>query len=219
MNLQRLRAISLFTVLLAACSAAAPSSDPTSQSSEALCGSGNKGCSPCVASASSPTGGTQTCFLCGGDSYTKNCIPPNPMIDATWSGTVWLWTPYGPTNGAFSIPVIFEQESGTWHIVVQSIWANLSVGVSLQPNTVGSGVVNGDSATLWLPITASADGLTESATLALSTDASISPPGTAPITVPAYSPASTLFQMVGQGSMGGGTAYAFFSGDITAWPL
>jgi len=214
-----LRTIPLFTVFLAACSAA-PSGDPTTSqsSSEALCGTGYKGCSPCVANASSPTGGTQTCYLCGGDSYPKNCIPPNPMIDATWSGNVWLWTPDGPTNGTFTIPIIFEEESGTWHIVVQSISANLSVSVSLQPHTVGSGLVNGDSASLSLPISASAYGQTENATLALSTDASISPPGANQVTVGEYSPASSLLQMVGEGSMNGGTAYAFFSGDIDAWP-
>jgi hypothetical protein len=206
-------------LLLAACSSAPPD-EATASSAAAVCGGGKVSwCGPCVADPGTPEGGTRTCYLCSGVSYTQECVPPPPTpppppppIDATWSGHVWVWSGEGDTNGDFSFPVVFNEESGTWLITVPSLKIPLGVTITLQSKEEGWGSVNGDDATMTLPLSVAS----QDVTVSLSTDATISPPGVQPIHVYAYSP--SLFQMVGEGTLDGNPFDVFFSGTITAWP-
>jgi hypothetical protein len=51
-----------------------PQPEATQQSSAALCGNGvHPGCGLCYPDSSSKTGGIQTCFLCDGESYERDC--------------------------------------------------------------------------------------------------------------------------------------------------
>jgi len=147
----------------------------------------------------------------------------NPTIDATWSGRslaqgqhLWTWNTLGhPEDGDFTIPVRFTREDGQWKMYVVSLSIDIGEKYELQKGKIGSGTVNGDHATLTLPLHGFGyvDLLLE---LSLSTDATIYPPGVPPQSGRPHS--GNSLDMVGQGRSGNDTFWAAFRGTITAWP-
>lgn len=95
---------------------------------------------------------------------------------------------------------------------------NIGVLYELQPHQIGSGTVNGDHATLTLPVHGSGySGLVDiNLTLSLSTDATINMPGVPPQSGVPHT--GNELDMVGQGQLGNDIYWAAFRGTINAWP-
>jgi hypothetical protein len=150
------------------------------------------------------------------DGFEPVC---NPTIDATWTGHLWTWnTQDHPENGDFSIPVRFSQEDGQWKMYVVFLSVNIGEQYELKKGQIGSGIVNGDHATLTLPVHGFGGiGYPDILlTLSLSTDATNNPRGVPPQTAGPHS--GNHLDMVGQGPWGNDTFWAAFRGTITAWP-
>jgi hypothetical protein len=147
------------------------------------------------------------------DGFTLVC---NPTIDATWSGHLWTWnTQNHPENGDYTMAVRFAREDGQWKMYVVSLSANIGEQYELQKGQIGIGTVNGDHATVTLPV--HGFGYADiTVTLNLSTDTTIKPPGVPPQSGRPHS--GNTLDMVGQGPWGNDTFWAAFRGTITAWP-
>ena len=210
--IRRLITPMLAMTLTAACSAAPPPEEaPSDSESQALCGNGiHPGCGDCYRDPASRTGGSRTCWTCDGSSHKQTCSPPPVTIAATWSGHMWIWTPKGPTQGDFTLPIVFTESSSgsSWTMAISPSTVSLGVDLSIS----GSGPVSGDNATLTVPVSAQGT----NATLTLSTTTTITPPGQGPISGVPYSGPGNSFQMLG--SDPSGSFKAFVQGTITAWP-
>ena len=147
--------------------------------------------------------------------------PQLPTVDANWNGHLWTWNndpKGGPEQGDFHMPIRFVGEGGQWKLYVSTFSVDIGERYALQPGRLGSGIVEGDHATLNLPLHGS--GYTDfDLTIDLSTDATINPPGVGSQTGVLYNSATGEFDMVGQGQVGGVTFWAAFRGTIDVWPL
>jgi hypothetical protein len=137
-------------------------------------------------------------------------------IGATWTGHLWTWNTLGhPEQGDFSMPVVFTPEAGQWKMSVSAFSVDIGERYALQPGQIGSGAVNGDHATLNLPLHGSGF-MDFDLPLDLSTDATIYPPDVG--AQPGVPHSGNKLDMVGQGQVGGDTFWAAFRGTIDAWP-
>lgn len=145
----------------------------------------------------------------------------NLTIDAMWSGShpsggLWTWNTLGhPEDGNFMMPVRFTREGGQWKIYVVTFSVNIGEQYDLQPG-MGIGTVNGDHATLKLPLKGSGYKDLPPFTLDLSTDACIDPPGVPRQCGRPHS--GNALDMVGKGTFDSVTFWAAFRGTISAWP-
>lgn len=99
---------------------------------------------------------------------------------------------------------------------IVSLAVNIGEQYGLQQGQIGSGTVNGDHATLNLPL--HGYGYADfDVTLSLSTDATVNPSGGVPPQTGRPHSGNQL-DMVGQGRWGNDTFWAAFRGTITAWP-
>jgi hypothetical protein len=148
------------------------------------------------------------------DGFEPVC---NPTIDATWSGHLSTWnTQNHPENGPYTIAVRFTREDGQWKMYVVSLSAMIGEQYELQRGQIEFGTVNGDHATLTLPVHGT--GYVDiDVTLTLSTDATINPSGGVP-PQSGRPHSDNALDMVGQGKWGNDTFWAAFRGTITAWP-
>lgn len=150
------------------------------------------------------------------DGFDPLC---NPTIDATWSGHLWTWnTQNAPENGDGTIPVRFSKENGQWKMYVVFLSITIGEQYELQTNQIGSGTVNGNHATLTLPVHGHGGPFYPDimVTLTLTTDMTITPPGVPPQTGVPHN--GNRLDMVGQGKWGNDTFWAAFRGTISAWP-
>lgn len=156
------------------------------------------------------------------DGLTLICTP---TIDATWLGQdnadqghrLWTWNTLNhPEDGPFCMTVRFTNENGQWKMYVDKLKAPIGVLYELQKDQIGFATVNGDHATLTLPVHGSGYGQDINMTLTISTDATTSPPGVPPQSGVPHN--GNELDMVGQGQSGGVTFWAAFRGTINAWP-
>lgn len=147
------------------------------------------------------------------DGFEPIC---NPTIDAMWSGKLFTWNTRNlPENGPCSMAVRFTREDGQWKMYVVSLSAMIGEEYKLQQGQIGIGTVNGDHATLTLPVHGT--GVVDiDVTLILSTDATIKPPDVPPVSGRPHN--GNALAMVGQGKWGNDTFWAAFGDKITAWP-
>jgi len=211
--------LSGFALFIAACGVPSAGEGNVDETSQAICADGIKpGCDECVYDPSSPKGGYQICWSCGGNTRKQACYATK-TINSTWTGHVWIWNSDGhPSNNDFTIPVRFQAESGTWKMYVDSLSLSLLGDTfSLQSGQIGSGSVNGGHAWLQLPIHGSPQGHTIDVSLGLSTENTIYPPNAA--SVGGYPYDGNILNMVGTGTYNGSsTFWAFFQGHFSSWP-
>lgn len=148
---------------------------------------------------------------------TTSTVDYRLPIDATWVGHLSTWNTRGdPENGPFTMQVRFIHDCDQWKMHVSTFAVDIGEKYALQSGQIGSGSVNGDHATLKLPLHGSGY-VSFDLPLDLSTDATIQSPY-----IP--SPQSGIpyngseLDMVGQGMAGHDTFWAAFRGTIDAWP-
>jgi hypothetical protein len=213
--------LTAFSILVAAGAAAcgAPEPEDTDESSAAICANGvHPGCGQCVPDASSPKGGYRTCWTCG-DSYQQACFAPQ-TVHGTWNVTANVWSDSGylpQKSRTFPVDVTYERYPNGWYLAVGSFSQAFGAAtVSLQSGQRAAGLLNvqtgSDSFALPLHVAAPL-GVGFDTTFPMSTDTTITPPGSGPVSGARLDGAHNL-TVVGTANSG---YIAALAGSVNLW--
>jgi hypothetical protein len=149
-------------------------------------------------------------------------------LTATWTVTAQSWNDsgvIGPQTTTLPVQVRFQQEAGVWHAYVDSFTADLGGGMqgTLQAGKIASGTIDGDAASVTLPLHVTSPLASFDVTVPLSTSTTIDPPNVPAQTGQPYNGKNVAACGSGVGSkillLGRGvTIYLRLAGPITAWP-